>query len=69
MTGEGGGVILSTARRVLQREFPEVEEGLRLHMPSEKEKRLGQAVAAATLPRITAPSGRGSDTAGLTSSG
>ena len=69
MTGEGGGVILSTARRVLQREFPAVEEGLRLHMPSEKEKRLGQAVAAATLPRITAPSGRGSDTAGPTSSG
>ncbi|MGB7759440.1 MAG: hypothetical protein WBL61_06400 [Bryobacteraceae bacterium] len=52
MTGEGGGVILATARRVLQREFPEVEEGLRLHMPGEKEKRLGQAVAAATLPSI-----------------
>jgi hypothetical protein len=52
MTGEGGGVILSTARRVLQREFPAVEEGLRLHVPGEKEKRLGQAVAAATLPRI-----------------
>jgi predicted NBD/HSP70 family sugar kinase len=69
MTGEGGGVILSTARRVLQREFPAVEEGLRLHMPGEEEKRLGQAVAAATLPRITAPYGRGSDTAGPTSSG
>jgi len=55
MTGEGGGVILSTARRVLQREFPEVEEGLRLHLPGEKEKRLGQAVAAATLPSISKP--------------
>jgi len=52
MTGEGGEVILSTAHRVLKREFPAVEEGLRLHVPGEKEKRLGQAVAAATLPRI-----------------
>jgi predicted NBD/HSP70 family sugar kinase len=52
MTGEGGEVILSTAQRVLKREFPEVEEGLQLHVPGEKEKRLGQAVAAATLPSI-----------------
>jgi predicted NBD/HSP70 family sugar kinase len=52
MTGEGGEVILSTARRVLKREFPEVEESLQLHVPGEKEKRLGQAVAAATLPSI-----------------
>jgi predicted NBD/HSP70 family sugar kinase len=52
MTGDGGGVILSAARRVLQREFPEVEQRLRLHLPGEREKRLGQAVAAATLPRI-----------------
>jgi len=36
----------------LQREFPEVEQRLRLHLPGEREKRLGQAVAAATLPRI-----------------
>jgi len=52
ITGEGGEVILSTARRVLKQEFPEVEESLRLHVPGEKEKRLGQAVAAATLPSI-----------------
>ena len=52
MTGEGGEVILSTARRVLKQEFPEVEESLQLHVPGEKEKRLGQAVAAATLPSI-----------------
>jgi hypothetical protein len=39
----------------LQREFPAVEEGLRLHVPGEQEKRLGQAVAAATLPRISKP--------------
>jgi len=53
MTGEGGEVILATARRALKREFPELEERLRLHVPGEKEKRLGQAVAAATLPSLS----------------
>ncbi len=57
MSGEGGEVILSAARRVLKREFPEVEEAVRLHVPGEKEKRLGQAVAAATLPSLAGPLG------------
>ncbi len=57
MSGVGGDVILSTARRVLKREFPDVEEAVRLHVPGEKEKRLGQAVAAATLPSIKRTSG------------
>jgi len=52
LTGEGGDLILSTAHQVLKDEFPEVEETLRLHVPSEKEKRHGQAVAAASLPSI-----------------
>jgi len=52
MTGEGGEVILTAARRVLGREFPELAERIRLHAPSETEKRLGQAVAAASLPKL-----------------
>jgi hypothetical protein len=52
MSGEGGDVILSTARQVLKEEFPELEERVRLHVPGEKEKRHGQAVAAASLPAI-----------------
>jgi predicted NBD/HSP70 family sugar kinase len=52
MSGEGGDVILSTARQVLKEEFPELEESVRLHVPGEKEKRHGQAVAAASLPAI-----------------
>jgi len=64
MTGEGGGVILSTARRVLQREFPAVEEGLRLHMPGEEEKRLagsggGGRSPELPLPMVAAPIRRG----------
>ncbi len=53
MTGEGGNVILSEAGRVLKEEFPELAERIRLHTPGEKEKRHGQAVAAASLPSLT----------------
>ena len=48
----GGDMIASQAREVLQREFPGLAERLSLHLPDEKSKRLGQAVAAASLPRL-----------------
>ncbi len=49
-SGEGGDVILSEARRVLDLEFPTLSAGLKFHLPDEKEKRHGQAIAAASLP-------------------
>jgi hypothetical protein len=52
MTGEGGDIILSTASEVLREEFPELAASIRIHTPGEKEKRHGQAVAAASLPRL-----------------
>ena len=52
MTGEGGDVILAEATRVLKAEFPEVAERIRFHIPDEKEKRHGQAIAAASLPAL-----------------
>ncbi len=52
MSGAGGDLILSTARQVLEAEFPEVAERIRFHIPGEKEKRHGQAIAAASLPAI-----------------
>lgn len=52
LTGEGGDLILSVARQVMQAEFPEVAERIRFHIPDEKEKRHGQAIAAASLPII-----------------
>ncbi|MGH9339303.1 MAG: ROK family protein [Acidobacteriota bacterium] len=52
LSGAGGELIVATARQVLLGEFPEVAEKVRLHMPGEQEKRLGQAVAAATLPGL-----------------
>ena len=52
MTGEGGDVILSEATKVMQSEFPELAERIRFHIPDEKEKRHGQAIAAASLPAL-----------------
>lgn len=51
-SGPGGDVILDGAREVLREEFPELANRLRFHVPDEKEKRHGQAIAAASLPVI-----------------
>ena len=49
-SGPGGEIIVNNARRVLREEFPEI--AVEFHMPDEKEKRHGQAMAAASLPKI-----------------
>ena len=49
-TGEGGQIIIDKANEVLATEFPEVK--VNLCVPDEKTKRHGQAVAAASLPKI-----------------
>jgi MFS family permease/predicted NBD/HSP70 family sugar kinase len=54
LTGVGGDRILEVAQQVLRAEFPELAERLRFHIPDEKEKRHGQAIAAASLPAIQA---------------
>jgi len=51
-SGRGGDLILAGAREVLDLEFPELSKGVRFHVPDEKEKRHGQAVAAASLPAL-----------------
>ncbi len=51
-TGEGGDLIIARAKEILNRDFPDVAEKVRFHTPSEKEKRHGQAVVAASLPRL-----------------
>lgn len=52
-TGKGGEIVLGKAREVLTTEFPEIASRISLHVPDEKTRRVGQAVAAASLPEIT----------------
>lgn len=51
-SGPGGVMILETARLILADQFPEVAEEVEVFMPDEKARRVGQSVAAATLPII-----------------
>jgi predicted NBD/HSP70 family sugar kinase len=51
-SGTGGDIILATARATLNAEFPELAGKIELHVPDEKMKRHGQAIAAASLPKI-----------------
>lgn len=52
MTGEGGDIILNTARNILDRHFQDISTSLKFHIPGEREKRHGQAIAAASLPKL-----------------
>jgi predicted NBD/HSP70 family sugar kinase len=49
-SGQGGTIIIEQAKTVLRDEFPELR--IDLVVPSEKDKRHGQAVAAASLPSL-----------------
>ena len=51
-TGKGGDIVLDKAWEVLKKEFPEVAAKIQLHVPDEKSRRIGQAVAAASLPAV-----------------
>jgi predicted NBD/HSP70 family sugar kinase len=51
-SGEGGNIILRRAQEVLQKEFPELAKKISIHLPDESSRRIGQAVAAASLPEI-----------------
>jgi len=51
-SGDGGNIIIDKAHEVLKREFPSLADKLKLHLPDESSRRVGQAVAAASLPII-----------------
>jgi len=51
-SGPGGDIIIAGAKDVLRVEFPELAERITFHVPDEKEKRHGQAIAAASLPAL-----------------
>ena len=52
MSGKGGEMILTTCQSVLKDEFPHLYETVAVMLPDEKTRRVGQSVAAASLPDI-----------------
>lgn len=50
-SGKGGDIVIAKAAEVLRTEFPDLAARLSLTTPNEADKRHGQAVAAASLPR------------------
>ena len=51
-SGAGGPMILAGAHQVLDAEFPDLAERITIHLPDEKNRRVGQSIAAASLPAI-----------------
>ena len=51
-SGEGGTILLARAQEVLDKEFPELSKKVTLHIPDENSRRVGQSVAAASLPEL-----------------
>ncbi|MCK9478281.1 MAG: ROK family protein [Firmicutes bacterium] len=51
-SGEGGNIIVENAKKVLKTQFPSLHEKITLYMPDEYERRVGQSIAAASLPQI-----------------
>jgi predicted NBD/HSP70 family sugar kinase len=54
-SGPGGEIIVQCAEDVLKAEFPALAQTVSFHIPDEKDKRHGQAIAAASLPRRVEP--------------
>jgi predicted NBD/HSP70 family sugar kinase len=52
-SGSGGPLIVAGANQVLGSEFPELARQLDIQLPDEKSRRVGQSIAAASLPSLT----------------
>ena len=51
-SGKGGEILLERAQEVLDKEFPELAKKINLNIPDENARRVGQSVAAASLPKL-----------------
>ena len=52
-SGEGGNILYKNAQKVLAEEFPELAKKITIHLPDESSRRVGQSIAAASLPAIS----------------
>jgi len=50
MSGKGGELIIERAVSVMAEEYPRLADTINLYLPDEKNRRVGQSVAAASLP-------------------
>ena len=51
-SGEGGNILYNNAKKVLAEEFPELAAKITIHLPDENSRRVGQSIAAASLPNV-----------------
>jgi predicted NBD/HSP70 family sugar kinase len=51
-SGSGGTIILDGANQVLRAEFPDLAARLNIQLPDERSRRVGQSIAAASLPAL-----------------
>ena len=52
-SGTGGQIILDGANEVIFKEFPNLSRQINIHLPDEMSRRVGQSIAAASLPVIS----------------
>ena len=52
MSGRGGDIVLDTCKAVLSDEYPDIAGRINPTLPDEKARRVGQSVAAASLPEL-----------------
>lgn len=52
MSGEGGDIVINECNRILQEEYKELAQKIIVMLPDEKARRVGQSIAAASLPEI-----------------
>lgn len=51
-SGRGGDLLVDGAMEVLKGEFPELAARINVQLPDEKARRVGQSIAAASLPAL-----------------
>lgn len=51
-SGSGGEILINECNRVLEDEYPELAAKINVMLPDEKMRRVGQSVAAASLPEV-----------------
>ena len=52
MSGKGGDLLLANAKHVLADEYPAISDNMSVELPNEMFRRVGQSMAAASLPEL-----------------